>query len=629
MSVSPQNDYNFLTVDAAGFAAITQSQLPEDTWVNNTTTGILYLSMYVLGVMTLVSMGPTGAAGDTIIFLDPTNGSDTNPGTQALPVKTLAVAWSLLPSMWFGKCRVQCVEPVVHALITAAGRYSPGYPLGPLSTARCILGAPLTVVASGSVNTITTGLVTNNILTPNVGGMTVDAFKGWSIRPSSGTKLNNIFPIAHNDATTIESIAALTGMVNGDTFDIVRATTEFQTNGPAFIGTGGGVGIWGVKFTGGGMSVNGTGMGLWLDNCEYNETVNRLTVAGGASLNLANLIGILSPAGTSIVDAGTLLGSTALFLHATFFAGAAIQCTNNGILNGRLISQNCQITAGANGNLGGQINLLAMEIDLSVATTTQPAVSLDQNSTFAQGVGYARIVGGGSGGSVGFQVFDRSFAYVVGCQFTNCASGAVSCILNGFVSLTACTGSTGNLVGMILGTGGSYTGSANTVTGTNGDVEVDSQFPVTWATINLLNRIQSASGLPGRDFAYAGGFTGAAGATTAFLPIGGLPGSVNGTNNSTTAIRTPANPGGLMRNLALTVLTNTLAGITTAVIMKAPVATGTPAATAVTFAIGAGVSGNFSDLTHSVTMQAGDQHDVRLTETGVGAMTCSGAWNLQ
>lgn len=57
MSASPQTNPKVLTVDAAGFAAIVQSQLEEGIWVNNTTTSSVYISQRVAGVMTLMFIG--------------------------------------------------------------------------------------------------------------------------------------------------------------------------------------------------------------------------------------------------------------------------------------------------------------------------------------------------------------------------------------------------------------------------------------------------------------------------------------------------------------------------------------------------------------------------------------------
>lgn len=50
-----------MTVDAAGFAALVVSQLPEGIWVNNTATGFFYITENLAGVMTLTQKGAAGA----------------------------------------------------------------------------------------------------------------------------------------------------------------------------------------------------------------------------------------------------------------------------------------------------------------------------------------------------------------------------------------------------------------------------------------------------------------------------------------------------------------------------------------------------------------------------------------
>lgn len=87
MTASAQVDSEVLTVDNTGFASIVATMLPEGLWVNNTDTGLLYLTQYVAGVMSLVLKGASQTPASPTYYVAST-GSDaiTSPGTSAQPL---------------------------------------------------------------------------------------------------------------------------------------------------------------------------------------------------------------------------------------------------------------------------------------------------------------------------------------------------------------------------------------------------------------------------------------------------------------------------------------------------------------------------------------------------------------
>jgi hypothetical protein len=138
-----------------------------------------------------VAQGPITApdfkpvAGNVYIYADAVNGSDTNPGTQAAPLKTFPAAIAKIPSMWTGQCRV----------ILAAGAYTAsdptmirgGYPIGPLAAPLVIQG---TMIDSGlgtrTISGVTTSGSTVIKIQDNTIVATLNQYDGYFLRMTSG-----------------------------------------------------------------------------------------------------------------------------------------------------------------------------------------------------------------------------------------------------------------------------------------------------------------------------------------------------------------------------------------------------------------------------------------------------------
>jgi hypothetical protein len=261
---------------------------------------------------------------DVVIVADSATGNDANPGTSALPVATIAVAVSLWPRTNSAKCRVNLIGAGPYTMPT---NVRPTQPVGPNAQACAIVGDTQTVAGSGTVNTVTSGIIPTNILTPTVGGMTVNAFRGLQLKFTSGALNGQQRPIAKNDATTITAGFSIAGAVNGDTYQILAPTTVISNATTRWTGPGTFLFVQ-VNFTvfSAVTSVDGS-IRLWFDSCEFSGSTRGFTVFPGAEI-VADAVqqgATFDQTVAQITDIGVQTGRSAFFMkNAAIRAGAII-----------------------------------------------------------------------------------------------------------------------------------------------------------------------------------------------------------------------------------------------------------------------------------------------------------------
>lgn len=231
----------------------------------------------------------------------------------------------------------------------------------------------------------------------------------------------------------------------------------------------------------------------------------------------------------------------------------------------------------------------------------------------------------GGAGCIGADSEDMSFVAVLNVAITGYGVAALRSLNAAFIGGSGVTGSAGNGVGLLLQTGGIGEFAGTSVTGTSGDVQIDGRVGVTWAIAGTWT--QSNAGLPGTQISFSGSFLAQiAGTTTAYYGQGGIPATAL---SSVTALRWPMSPGRLIQNLRGTILANPATTTTTYTLMRSPVATGVPAATAIVVTVTGGTIGSVADLTHTVQYQDGDQADLQSTNLNGTAVVVVSSWSMQ
>jgi hypothetical protein len=172
-------------------------------------------------------------AKDVLQYVDASTGNDANPGSQALPLKTLEAALSRAPALWRGKNRI----------ILAAGNYditdingtgqriiSVGEGVGPDAEPLVIMGSGFTNVLGD--RTATSG--TANDVTDSTLSMTVDAHVGATLLVLSGAQAGYRKMIRGNTATQFDFNDSMPGVMGaGDRFRIERPSAVLRCL-PAF-----------------------------------------------------------------------------------------------------------------------------------------------------------------------------------------------------------------------------------------------------------------------------------------------------------------------------------------------------------------------------------------------------------
>ncbi len=170
----------------------------------------------------VVTLGQVASDTDIGIFVDSATGNDANPGTQALPVQTLAQALAILPN----GIRAGANSNIIHLVNDGVTQeiydignsvLNAGVPVGAQGTPLIIQSTPITTVdateTAGDINGLT---ITDAALT-----LTPNAEEGNFVRATSGANEGQRRMIRENGATTIEVNAPFPNAIGiGDTFQI-------------------------------------------------------------------------------------------------------------------------------------------------------------------------------------------------------------------------------------------------------------------------------------------------------------------------------------------------------------------------------------------------------------------------
>jgi len=589
-----------------------------------TDQGITYQSD---GVATWTVVANPGFV-DQAFTVDGVAGNDANVGTVAHPFATLTRAFTAVSPTPRGKSRILLVGAGPYA---APANVSGVVPAGPNGQPLVVVGDAYTQVATGAVTlrsgaALTTGL---NLAADQVRGWIYHGLTGVSAGQYQQIATNTVGP---NSVLTLLSGALYTVGAPGDTFEILRPTTVITVNGTSL--SNGFLGFWRcVLNTGATGLIIGDEIEIGFDVCEWQS-------GGAANLNVDDAKVYAQPfAGNPIVPLGFHLANSQVFARITDIGspiGSFVGVYEHGhaliYFSGQPKYAGSYVGGATLNNPTGSVvlNFSYGGFDLANAAAGFTAVSLSgSGSNFSCSNGWNRFALGGAG-TFGLVAGYDSYANCTNCLFTGCGT-AMAGSRRGVVYAQNVSGSTGNVLGGLVSHGGAIlSGGSVAVTGSSGDVQIDGQVPKSWATaFGADSIIQSNAGLSGTQFSFSGGLTGGAGATTVFIPVGGgVPSATNGAGNSPTAMRLPMSPGRLAQNLRITILTNTLATGTVFTLMKAPVATGVPAATTITASIGANTQGNITDLAHTVQYQDGDQVDLQAVNAlggGANPLTMTGA----
>lgn len=166
---------------------------------------------------------------DVVLYVNNVSGSDSNPGTQAQPLATLAKALDLIKSREMA-CLIELAASVTNYL-WPVGTFFPPTPVGDKASPLALNGALTAPLFSGmeSVGGDT------GVLTIAAPLMTPGTFRKKLALITSGTLEGTMVQITDNTATTVSLSSPLgPGLVANDTWDIVGAavTVEWPDSAP-------------------------------------------------------------------------------------------------------------------------------------------------------------------------------------------------------------------------------------------------------------------------------------------------------------------------------------------------------------------------------------------------------------
>lgn len=178
-----------------------------------------------------------------------TTGSDSAPGTSASPLLTVdEAARRVGASGYTGYCHYNigagtftfASNPTLSLPTPEGSSSEPPVIIG--TAADSGLGTRTTSAASGGAGS------TFGTTTDSVGGLTVNAWKGYILRYTSGTQINKEYVIASNTATVFTLCGSQTAPANGTTFVVLSPATIFRSTNGLFGITGSAETVIGARF---------------------------------------------------------------------------------------------------------------------------------------------------------------------------------------------------------------------------------------------------------------------------------------------------------------------------------------------------------------------------------------------
>lgn len=400
---------------------------------------------------------------DVILYVDSSAGNDSNAGTAGSPFQTLAKALQTVPSAPTGKCRIMLAGAGPYTMPANAAGVSPG----PYGEPLVVSGDTFTQITTGTVSS-----VSGATLTPTVGGMTVDLYRGAIYHGLTGTSSGKYYTIATNSASQLTSIGNTFGAANGDTFEILTARTVI-TGPDVQINGSGKIGFYRCKFTWGATDIVESASVLF-DACNLAGT-GRFNARFRARAYFANTNSIYDF--LRITDIGTQSGITGGYFSDTTVIVSGIRAFNTSLLYGYVVTKRAIVA-----DSHATADFLGFDSDLTGNASSRP-ITVQNTSVLRLTGGYNRIVAGGSGG-IAISVIENSMAQLSSVVITNAGTEAILCSLASYIMMTSVTGSSGNGLGVRVLTGGRVEDSSgNTVTGTTGDILIDADSTaVPWST---------------------------------------------------------------------------------------------------------------------------------------------------
>jgi len=176
-----------------------------------------------LGVGTQAPVNPLLI--DLVLYVDSATGSDSNPGTQALPFATLARAWSERQS--YSELRAP-----LRVQLIGAGPYD----MPAMGASVCSEDGSFTICGDSAAETIiATGTATGdfaaNVLPTSA--LAVNIARDEFLRMTSGNCVDAVFQVNENAANsiTVSNVRARTtngAIANGDTWQVIRPGTQLR-----------------------------------------------------------------------------------------------------------------------------------------------------------------------------------------------------------------------------------------------------------------------------------------------------------------------------------------------------------------------------------------------------------------
>jgi hypothetical protein len=402
-----------------------------------------------------VAVGTLGA--NVRMYVDGATGSDSNPGTQALPLRTFGVALSRLGAVatWGAACELHVAAGTYTTAGTLAFRC--GIPSGINGQVLTIVGAFSTTQAGATTATAT------NTVTDTALAMPVNGHVGERVRFTSGAAAGTIYSIASNTATRLtllsdSPISPAPGI--GDTWVVEAPAVELDCVN--FELRSGSLAMLGVFVNASGAISLETGTTLYAESCKY--TAAAFTGSDGASVVLQGLDLAMPGANNS--------AGTDNFYAGSFFSGGALQLDSHGTLYGNLVARTCPVS------------LLSCSVGELGAFDTDKAITLNRNSVLVAGGAPSQIHGAGVSGILAEDGSSVTLSNGGTVTISGCGGSAV--FLDGSrASLAGLVGTLNTGAGVSV-QGGSdcvVDGGTVTVTGTAGDIEIGTTGAHTWAAL--------------------------------------------------------------------------------------------------------------------------------------------------
>lgn len=434
-----------------------------------TDQGITYRSD---GVSTWTILANPGLVRQTFTVNSGT-GSDSNVGTAANPFATLAKALSVVsPTPFFQpSILLQGAGPYTAPAIS----YGAPIPQGPN-------GAPIIVVGDSYVpaggGAAITGAVTNvsgAVLTTNIAGLTADQMRALLVHNTTSgktAKYNQIATHTTSPNAAFTSIGnAWSGWSIGDTIELLQPQTQISTYW--HVAGAGPIVLWRIAFTGtAGFTAEENGQ-VWFDACTFSGTRPMFGETGGHFFGNGLFYsdawsGLSTTYGTQ--DGATCLGILASTARCQLFSASQF--------DGFFISKTSDANSAFSLNTG-RCRASFLGLDIINTSANGGGVGVGIGSYAETNGGWGRIALGGGASAIGLSMGTGSSGSWSSVVTTGAGNAAVSCS-GGQWALLGLAGSTGNGLGLLITGAGEVSAIGCGVTGSAGDVKIDSDAAVSW-----------------------------------------------------------------------------------------------------------------------------------------------------